>query len=202
MGLVILEPDKLGTSQEIVLNGEGSARYRQFEATARATWKSGELTFSYTHANAQGSLNTYDTFLGNYPMPLIRPNVYSKLPADLPNRFLAWGHIDPHFWKFQLYPILEYRSGFPYARYDEAQNYAGIPYADATRFPRFFSADSRLVRDFKVNPKYTVRLSLTTYNMTNHFNALSVHNNTADPQYGIFFGNYHRRYRGDFEIVF
>jgi hypothetical protein len=29
-----------------------------------------------------------------------------------------------------------------------------------------------------------------------------VHANTSDPQYGIFFGDYHRRYRGDFDIIF
>ena len=78
----------------------------------------------------------------------------------------------------------------------------GIPFSDSTRFPFFFSADARLSKDFKVSPKYTLRLSLTALNITNHFNALAVHDNIADPQYGIFFGNYHRRYRFDFEVVF
>jgi hypothetical protein len=40
------------------------------------------------------------------------------------------------------------------------------------------------------------------FNLTNHFNALSVHANTADPQYGVFFGNYHLRYRADFDVLF
>ena len=30
----------------------------------------------------------------------------------------------------------------------------------------------------------------------------AVHGNEADPQYGVFFGNYHRRYRLDFDVVF
>jgi hypothetical protein len=47
-----------------------------------------------------------------------------------------------------------------------------------------------------------VRFSVTGFNLTNHFNALAVHANVEDPQYGIFFGNYHRRYRGDFEVLF
>ena len=71
-----------------------------------------------------------------------------------------------------------------------------------TRFPNFFSADTRLMRDFKVNPKYTLRLSVTGFNLTNHFNALAIHDNVNDPQAGVFFGNYHRRYRFDFEVVF
>ena len=103
---------------------------------------------------------------------------------------------------FFIQPIVEYRNGFPYAETNVLQNYVGVPYRDSTRFPNFFSADARIIRDFKVNPKYTVRLSLTTFNMTNHFNALAIHSNIDDPQYGVFFGNYHRRYRGDFEVVF
>jgi hypothetical protein len=120
----------------------------------------------------------------------------------LPNRFLLWGTVKTHIWKLQIAPLLEYRTGFPYAPLDAAQNYVGTPFADSTRFPRVFSADARMSRDFKVHPKYAVRLSLTVTNITNHFNALQVHNNIADPQYGIFFGNYDRRYRGDFDIVF
>jgi hypothetical protein len=57
------------------------------------------------------------------------------------------------------------------------------------------------MRAFKVNPKYTV-LSLSTFNITNHFNPRLVHSNVDDPHAGIFFGNYKRRYRGDFEVVF
>ena len=53
-----------------------------------------------------------------------------------------------------------------------------------------------------MNPKFTLRLSGTANNITNHFNALAVHADIADPQRGIFFGNYKRRYRGDFEVVF
>jgi hypothetical protein len=77
----------------------------------------------------------------------------------------------------------------------------GAPNRDSTRFPRFFSADARLMRDFKVSSKYTIRLSVTGSNLTNHFNALAIHNNIADSQYGVFFGNNHRRYRFDFEII-
>jgi hypothetical protein len=99
-------------------------------------------------------------------------------------------------------PVVEYRTGFPYARYDVLQDFVGIPYGNSSRFPDFFSADTRVMRDFKVTPKYSVRLSLSAFNLTNHFNALAVHNNTADPQYGVFFGNYHRRYRFDFDVLF
>jgi hypothetical protein len=203
VGLVVVEPDQLGDVNEIVLNGDGKSRYRQAEVTARFAWKEGQqLVVSYTHSRAEGNLNAFDSFLGNFPTPVVRPDLYSNLPGDIPNRFLIWGRLKTRVWNLEALPIIETRNGFPYARLDALQNYVGVPFSDSTRFPFFFSADVRLMKDFKVNPKYTLRLSLTALNITNHFNALAVHDNIADPQYGMFFGNYHRRYRFDFEVVF
>ena len=203
VGLITFEPDLLGTTHEIVLNGDGNSSYRQFEVTTKLSWRRGEqLVFSYTRSRAEGTLNNFDTYLGNFPVPQLRPVMYSNLPADLPNRLLVWGHVKVPFWSLEMQPVVEYRTGFPYARYDVLQNYVGLPYSDSTRFPGFFSADTRLMRDFKVTPKYSVRLSVTGFNLTDHFNALAVHANDADPQYGIFFGNYHRRYRFDFDVLF
>jgi Carboxypeptidase regulatory-like domain len=203
VGLITFEPDLLGTTNEIVLNGDGSSRYRQAEVTAKFAWRDGQqMVLSYTRSRAEGNLNSFDTYLGNFPTPQLRPVVYSNLPADLPNRFLAWGHVKVPFWKLEMDPIVEYRNGFPYAQFDANQNYVGVPNSDKTRFPNFFSADARLARDFRITPKYAVRLSVTGFNLTNHFNALAIHSNTADPQFGVFFGNYHRRYRFDFDFIF
>jgi hypothetical protein len=203
VGLITFEPDLLGTTNEIVLNGDGSSRYRQGEVTAKFSWRDGQqMVLSYTRSRSEGNLNAFDTYLGNFPTPQLRPVVYTNLPADLPNRFLAWGHVKVPFWRLEMNPIVEYRNGFPYARFDAMQNYVGVPNSDSTRFPNFFSADARVMRDFKVSSKYSVRLSVTGYNLTNHFNALAIHANTADPQFGVFFGNYHRRYRFDFDILF
>ncbi len=203
VGLINLESALLGSTHEIVLNGDGKSRYRQLELTGRLSWEKGqELVFSYTRSRAQGNLNGFDTFLSNVPLPLIRENLYTNLAGDLPNRILVWGHVDPHFWKLQLYPIVEYRNGFAYATVDAAQQYVGTPYSDSTRFRNFFSGDLRVSREFKLSSKYSVKLSGTGYNMTNHFNPLLVHANIADPQRGVFFGNYHRRYRFDFDFIF
>ncbi|HVO98707.1 MAG TPA: hypothetical protein VMT15_11605 [Bryobacteraceae bacterium] len=201
LGLVVFEQETSADTNEVVLNGNGKSRYRQLVVDSKLTWKSDQqLDVAYTRSDAQGNLNTFDLFLGNYPIPIIRPNVYTTLPADLPNRFLVWGHLNPHVWNLSLQPIVEYRNGFPYAKFDAMQNYVGTP--NNSRYPNFFSADVRISRDFKVSPKYKVRLSLSIFNMTNHFNALAIHNNIADPSYGVFFGNYDRRYRGDFDILF
>ena len=92
VGLVVFEPNTTPTGNEIVLNGDGSSRYRQAEVTAKFTWKDGQqLNFSYTRSRADGSLNSFDGYLGNFPNVLVRPDVYARLPGDLPNRLLWWG---------------------------------------------------------------------------------------------------------------
>jgi hypothetical protein len=81
-----------------------------------------------------------------------------------------------------------------------AQNYAGVP--NLSRYPHFLSLDSRFSKDVKVNPKYSVRLSVSSFNLTNHFNPEAVHSNVADPAYGYFFGHRGRRFTADFDVLF
>ena len=50
--------------------------------------------------------------------------------------------------------------------------------------------------------QYTVRLSVSGYNLTNHFNPEAFHNNVADPAYGLFFGQRGRRFTADFDVIF
>ncbi len=114
VGLIVVDPSF--RAGEIVLNGNGESRFKQLELTSKATWShDGQLVFSYTHSTTQGNLNEFDNFFGNFPTPLVRPNVYAYLPGDIRNRLVVWGHVDPHFRNFQIYPIVEYRNGFPYA---------------------------------------------------------------------------------------
>jgi hypothetical protein len=155
--------------------------------------------FSYVHSRARGDINDFGRYLGTFPVPVIRENHYANLPGDLPNRFLAWGVI-PLRYKFRVAPTVEYRNGFPYSAVDAAQNYAGTP--NDKRYPHFLSIDSRFSRDFQVNPKYAVRFSISSFNLTNHFNPEAVHLNVADPAYGYFFGHRGRRFTADFDVLF
>jgi hypothetical protein len=201
-GLVVLEPQDVETDL-LMMRGTGRALFRQAEVTGRFEWSKGQQLFlTYTRGRAQGTLNDFSGFVGNFPAPLVRHSVYSNLPGDLPNRFLAWGRVKlPQ--GVQFLPMMEYRSGLPYARVDPLGNYVGMPFADQSRYPGYFSADARLYRDVPVkNGKYTLRFSWSGFNLTNHFNALDVHANIADPQYGIFFGNYHLHHRADFDVLF
>ena len=149
--------------------------------------------------SARGDLNDFANYLGSFPVPIIRPNQFGNLAADLPNRFLTWGVV-PLPAGFRIAPLIEFRSGFPYAVTDACQNYVGVP--NAQRFPTFISVDSRFSKDVKMNPKYTVRLSVSGYNLTNHFNPEAIHNNVADPAFGFFFGQRGRRFTADFDVIF
>jgi hypothetical protein len=182
------------------LQGSGSSRYRRFEASATINWRNGQqFLVTYSHSSARGTLNDFAGYLGNFPLPMIRPDAYSDLSGDSPHRVLAWGRVAGP-WKSYFLPLAEFRTGFPYSRFDALQNYLGIP--NRSRFPNYFSLDNRLVKDFLYHSKYTLRFSFSAFNISGHFNALGVHSNVADPQFGAFFGTYPRRYRGDFELIF
>jgi hypothetical protein len=186
----------------LTLVGGGRSAYRQLSVTGRLEGRKGQQLFlAYTRSRARGTLNEFGGFLGNFPMPLIRRDVYSNLSGDAPNRFLAWGRVNLPG-DLQLLPIVEYRTGFPFAAVDALGDYVGTPNSDRTRYPSYLAADARIVKDIKVNPKYTLRLAVSGFNLTNHFNPLSLHANVADPQFGTFFGNYHMRYRADFDVLF
>jgi hypothetical protein len=184
------------------LSGNGRSRYRQVELTARYGPRDGyQFFFSYVRSRARGDINEFNGYLGNFPFPMVRPNQYANLPADLPHRFLTWGTMElPKKIRFSY--ITEYRNGFPFAVVDGRQQYVGEPYSDRTRFPNFFSLDTRLSKDFQVHPKYALRLTFRIFNLTNHFNPVDVHRNIADPRFGTFFGNNQRRFMLDFDVIF
>jgi hypothetical protein len=183
-----------------LLSGSGTSHYRQFETTARLRMsEKQELFFSYVRSKGRGDLNDFASFVGTFPVPVVRPNQYGNLPADLPNRFLAWGVIELPA-RFRVAPVIEARSGFPYSSIDAARQYVGIP--NESRYPQFLSIDSRFSKDIQLSPKYGVRLSVAAFNLTNHFNPEVVHNNIADPAYGYFFGHRGRRFTLDFDFLF
>jgi hypothetical protein len=202
-GLVVMNPSAPNPATNTaadLLSGTGQSHYRQFEVTTRVRLNDKrELFFSYVRSRARGDLNDFNSYLGSFPVPIIRNNQFSNLSTDLPNRFLAWGLVQlPK--GFRLAPVFEYRSGFPYAVTDAYQNYVGVPFAN--RYPSWVSLDARISKDFKVSPKYTIRPSISGFNLTNHFNAAAFHGNIADPAYGLFFGVRHRRFTADFDIIF
>ncbi|MDQ6787086.1 MAG: TonB-dependent receptor plug domain-containing protein, partial [Acidobacteriota bacterium] len=186
----------------IVLSPTGRASYDALELTAKLMLpKKQPFYLSYVRSKARGDLNDFNSYYGDFGVPIVRANQFSNLSTDVPNRFLAWGNISlPH--KITASPILEWRSGFPYSVVDENQNFVGTRNANSRRFPKFFSLDAELSKDFQITKKYAIRLSVRGFNLTKHFNPRNVRNNTGDLAFGAFINNYRRYFTGGFDIIF
>ena len=184
------------------MRSAGYASYRALELTSRFNIKKDDAIYlSYVRSRSRGNLNDFNSYFGDLGWPIIRPNQYSNLAFDLPNRLLAWGKISlPR--RASISPIFEWRSGFPFSVRDEKQDYVGIRNSDSTHFPRFLSLDVELAKEFQVTKKYGMRLSLLGFNLTNHFNPRDVRSNLADRQFGEFFASYRRYFTGGFDILF
>jgi len=200
--MLTIQPEVVQNQHALVLGSTGLAQTRQLEFTARiGSQQKRQIFFSYVRQYARGTVNDANTYLGNLPFPIMNPNFVASLPSEIPNRFLLWGMYSlPK--KFRLMPKIEDRSGFPYQPTNLLQQYiTSIPGAKP-RFPRYFSLDLRASKDIQLTPKHAIRLSATVMNLTNHFNALEIHSNVADPQYGRFFGNINRKVLFDFDFLF
>jgi hypothetical protein len=199
--IVSPQTDFFGRSA-IVLTPSGRVSYDAFELTAKFSLpKNQPFYVSYVRSKARGDLNDFNSYYGDFGIPLVRQNQFSNLSTDVPNRLLAWGSITlPH--QLIISPILEWRSGFPYSIINESQNFVGTRNAANQRFPNFFSLDAEISKDFKVTKKYAVRLSLRGFNLTDHFNPRNVRNNLNDPQFGAFINSYRRYFTGGFDIIF
>ncbi len=200
-GMITLQPEMVDDRHALVLGSGGSAQTRQLEFTSRiGSEAKRQFYFSYVRQYAYGDVSSAAQYLGNYPFPVVRSGLVSALPSEIPNRFLLWGTYSlPK--KFMVNPHLELRNGFPYQPTNALQQWVEAT-GPQYRFPRYFSADLAVAKDFKVKEVHAVRLTLTVLNLTDHFNPLQVHSNIADPQYGQFFGNYDRKYLLDFDFLF
>jgi hypothetical protein len=200
-GMITLQPEVINNRHALVLGSEGSAQTRQAEFTSRIGANGNrQFYFSYVRQYAYGDVSSASSYLGNFPYPVVRSGLVSALPSEIPNRFLLWGTYSLPY-KFMVNPHLELRNGFPYQPSDALQQWVETT-GPQYRFPRYFSADLAVAKDFKVREVHAVRLTVTVQNLTNHYNPLQVHSNIADPQYGNFFGNYNRKYLLDFDFLF
>lgn len=58
-GLILLSPAVVQGSNALMLTGDGHARYRAAELTARYAWKRGQWFFAYTRSRSEGDLNDF-----------------------------------------------------------------------------------------------------------------------------------------------
>jgi hypothetical protein len=179
----ILEPDL--TRGEINLLSAGASRYWELELTGR--YLGGErrdITVSYVRSHGEADLNNYDQFYGNIRTPIIRPNENNLIPTDVPHRVLIRGTIGfPGRW--DLAPVIELRSGFPWSAVDEYQDFVG-PRNRAGRMPTVRTFDFSISRPWHVW-KFRFRAGLKVYNIFGAGAERDVQNNIASPAFGQFF---------------
>jgi hypothetical protein len=178
------------------LENSGQSLYREFQVTARYKFRErDEFVASYVHSDAEGELNDFNSYLGNFGNAIIRPNERSRLSWDAPHRFLFWGQFQAGY-GITLAPVLDVRSGFPYSIIDEERNFVG-PRNRAGRFPTFASLDMQATKTVSLPgrwKKYRAHLGLKVFNVLNHFNPRDFQNNLASDDFGAFYNGVGRRF--------
>ena len=185
----------------LVLKNRGVSRYHEFQLLALYDDRRfHNWNFSYVWSKAQGSLNTSDNFLGDFPAFVVRANQYGSLPFDIPHRFLAYGEVKVPY-GLTVMPAVEIRSGFPFSFVNEQLEFVGV--RNLARFPTFLSLDATVLKSFTI-PYFDkkARAGVIIFNITNHFNPRDVQNNVASPHFGQFFNSLGTSVRGKFELDF
>ena len=198
----IVSPLSEGRSGILSLSNGGSDSYKEFQVTARYQIRRHVLNASYVRSRAFGDLNDFNQFFGTLAQPVIQPNARGRLAFDAPNRFLLWGSISGP-WKLTLVPVYDLHTGFPYSVQDEFREYVGP--RNTNRYPRFSSFDLQVTRRLTIpvgDRRLKARAGIGIFNLFNHFNPRDVQPNLASAQFGGFFNNAWREYRGKFVLEF
>jgi hypothetical protein len=198
----VVSPVLQGSSGILGLSNGGSDSYKEFQVTARYQLRGNVFNASYIRSRAFGNLNDFNQFFGTLAQPVIQPDARGRLPFDAPNRFLLWGTIAGP-WKLTLVPVYDLHTGFPYSVQNEFREYVGP--RNAERFPRFSSFDIQLTRPLAIHlhhKRLKARAGIGIFNAFNHFNPRDVQTNLESVQFGGFFNNAWREYRGKFVLEF
>jgi len=198
--ILVVEPEYNSSDNAyLTLSNKGKSEYQSLELSTKYEFKNNFIIISYIRSISKGDLNDFNRFYGYLQEPIIRPDYYSFLPFDNPNRFLIWGifHLPS---EIIFTPVFEYHTGFPFSALDENQNYIGK--INGYRYPPLKEFNIRITKDFKVK-NYTVQLGAKIFNVFNTFNPRDVNQNFYSPNFGKFYNNIlPRQVRGVLEILF
>ena len=179
----ILEPAP--SRGEILLSSTGASRYWELELTGR--YLGGErrdITVSYVRSHGVADLNNYDQFYGNLRNPILRPNEHNLIPTDVPNRLIVRGMIGlPGKW--DLAPVIEIRTGFPWSAVDEFQDFVGSRNRSG-RLSAVRTLDFSVSRPWRFG-NYRFRAGIKVHNAFGANAERDVQNNITSPEYGQVF---------------
>lgn len=193
----LVEPVE-STGRDIVrLDSRGRSRYRESEVTLKFDGSGdAQAALTYVRSRSEADLNGLDSHFGTYRNPLIRPNVYSLTGIDVPHRFVGFAAWPVGRWL--VAPLVEVRTGFPYARVDDDQNYVGVRNR-GTRFPRFFTLDLTINREVEIRGR-RARIGLRANHVLNNWTPRDVQGNTGSPLLGTFYNSIVPRFGLTFEL--
>ncbi len=175
----IVSPD--AAAGRLRLSSTGHSRYRELEATTRYVARQRDVTVSYVWARGTADLNNYDQFYGNLRNPIVRANEHNLIPTDVRHRLLLRGTIGiPGRW--DLAPVLELRSGFPWSAVDEYLDFRG-PRGRAGRLPMVHTLDIAASRPWQLR-KYRFRAGLRAYNVFGAAAERDIQTSLASPLLG------------------
>ena len=187
---LVVDPLEHGPASALVLASTGRSRYRETEVSWRYVNGTGrELSVSYVRSRAEADLNAFDADFGTVRRPIIRANEFGLTDTDVPNRVLAFGVLPIGAW--QIAPLLEVRSGFPYSLVDADHRFVGPRNAGA-RFPIFRSLDLSVSRAMSIAGR-RVRAGLRMNHVFGNDTPRDVYNNIASPLFGTFANSLVRR---------
>ena len=179
----ILSPDPAAGA--IHLSSTGTSRYKEVEATARYLGGGRrDLTLSYVWARGHTDLNNYDQFYGNLRNPIVRPNEHNLTPTDVRHRVLLRGNFGLRG-QWDLTPVVELRSGFPWSAVDEFQDFVG-PRSRAGRLPAVRTLDFSIARPWRFK-RYRFRAGIRVYNILGAGAERDIQTNITSPFYGTAF---------------
>ncbi len=196
----VVSPTMGPTSGIMALSNGGNDSYREFQVVGHYQLPRFTLNGSYVRSKAYGTLNDPSLFFGNYPQAVIQPNASGRLPFDAPNRFLFWGDVTGP-WKLNLIPVLDVHTGFPYSVENQFREYIGP--RNVERFPRFASFDLQVTRLISLpfgERHIKARAGFGVFNLFSHFNPRDVQNDIDSNQFGGFYNDAWRVWRG--KLVF
>jgi hypothetical protein len=198
----VVSPITGANSGIIALSNAGNDSYREFQVSGRYTHTRFTLNGSYVRSRAYGDLNDPLLFFGSYPQAVIQADGRGRLSFDAPNRLLFWADIAGP-WKLTIMPVVDVHTGFPYSAQNEYREYIGP--RNTERFPRFSSTDLQVTRPFTLHlgeRRIKTRAGIAVFNLFNHFNPRDVQTVANSPNFGGFYNDAWREYRGKFVFEF
>jgi hypothetical protein len=187
-----------GPAPVLLLDSDGRSNHWEGELTMRYTpGGRTNLTVSYVRSRSEADLNSFDSYFGNFRDPVVVANQYSLTTTDVPHRLLLRGVIGlPNKW--EVAPVVEVRSGFPYSLVDASRQIVGVR-NQGGRFPALATVDLSLQRPFRIHGVKT-RIGVRVFNALNRFNPRDVMNNVDSPLFGSFFNPIPRSFGLNFWI--